>query len=73
MASYFHSIYIGHDHELTVLGALAVYWNTDTELLGTGSGADFGAEAQGIPHAELMTKLKNRIELDEKINIFSDL
>ncbi|GAM41640.1 late endosome to vacuole transport-related protein [Talaromyces pinophilus] len=56
----------GTTHKLAVLGALAVYWNTDTELLGTGSGADFGAEAQGIPHAELMDKLRDGIELDEK-------
>uniref|UniRef100_A0A093VF33 Vacuolar protein sorting-associated protein n=1 Tax=Talaromyces marneffei PM1 TaxID=1077442 RepID=A0A093VF33_TALMA len=35
-------------------------------LLGTGSGADFGAEAQGIPHTELMAKLRDGIELDEK-------
>jgi vacuolar protein sorting-associated protein 13A/C len=56
----------GTTHKLAVLGALAVYWNTDTELLGTGSGADYGAEAQGILHEELMTRLREGIELDEK-------
>ncbi|QKX55761.1 uncharacterized protein TRUGW13939_02859 [Talaromyces rugulosus] len=55
----------GNTHKLAVLGALAVYWNTDTELMGTGSGADFGAQAQGIEHGELMSRLKQGIDLDE--------
>ena len=52
-------------HKLAVLGALSVYWNTDSELLGTGRGSDIGAEAQGIGHAELMDKLKAGIGNDE--------
>lgn len=49
-------------HKLAVLGALSVYWNTDSELLGTGRGSDIGAEAQGIGHNELMERLKNSID-----------
>ena len=49
-------------HKLAILGALAVYWNTDSELLGTGRGSDIGAEAQGTSHAELMEKLKTTID-----------
>ncbi|KAL1985887.1 hypothetical protein VTN96DRAFT_7265 [Rasamsonia emersonii] len=56
----------GTTHKLAVLGSLAVYWNTDAELLGTGRGADIGAEAQGISYDELMSKLKEGIELDER-------
>lgn len=51
-------------HKLAVLGALSVYWNTDSELLGTGRGSDIGAEAQGIGHAELMQRLKTAIDSD---------
>lgn len=51
-------------HKLAVLGALSVYWNTDSELLGTGRGSDIGAEAQGIGHAELMERLKTAIDSD---------
>lgn len=51
-------------HKMAVLGALSVYWNTDSELLGTGRGSDIGADAQGIGYAELMQKLKNGIDSD---------
>lgn len=54
----------GTTHKLAVLGALAVYWNTDTELFGTGKGSDGGAEGQGISHADLMHKLKSAIGAD---------
>ncbi|OQE23254.1 hypothetical protein PENSTE_c009G01087 [Penicillium steckii] len=49
-------------HKLAVLGALSVYWNTDATLLGTGRGSDIGAEAQGISHDDLMTKLRDAID-----------
>ncbi|RAK82781.1 membrane morphogenesis protein VPS13 [Aspergillus fijiensis CBS 313.89] len=52
----------GTTHKLAILGALAVYWNTDAELLGTGRGSDVGAEAQGIEHAELLEKLRAGID-----------
>ncbi|KAF9888012.1 hypothetical protein FE257_009402 [Aspergillus nanangensis] len=52
-------------HKLAILGALAVYWNTDAELLGTGRGSDVGAEAQGTSHAELTEKLRSGIDDEE--------
>lgn len=52
-------------HKLATLGALTVYWNTDSELLGTGRGSDVGAEAQGISQAELMDKLRASIDSGE--------
>ncbi|PWY87578.1 vacuolar protein sorting-associated protein [Aspergillus heteromorphus CBS 117.55] len=51
-------------HKLAILGALAVYWSTDAELLGTGRGSDIGAEAQGIGHAELIDRLRKGIDED---------
>lgn len=55
----------GTTHKLAVLGALAIYWNTDAELLGAGRGSDIGAEAQGISHEELMAKLKAGVEVGD--------
>ncbi|KAL4891857.1 hypothetical protein BDV59DRAFT_59444 [Aspergillus ambiguus] len=52
----------GTTHKLAILGALAVYWNTDAELMGTGRGSDVGAEAQGTSHAELMERLRSGID-----------
>ena len=49
-------------HKLATLGALAVYWNTDATLLGTGRGSDIGADAQGITHDDLMNKLRDSID-----------
>ncbi|EEH20971.2 hypothetical protein PABG_03202 [Paracoccidioides brasiliensis Pb03] len=53
----------GTSHKLAVLEALAIYWNTDVELFGSGSGGD--AEAMGLSHAELMHKLRTTIEEGE--------
>ncbi|KAF2720194.1 vacuolar protein sorting-associated protein 13 [Polychaeton citri CBS 116435] len=50
----------GTTHKLATLGSLAVYWDTDTELLGTGSGQQSAAE-QGIDHDEIMTKFRDMI------------
>lgn len=55
----------GTTHKLAVLGALAVYWNTDAQLLGTGRGSDIGAEAQGLSHGDLMEDLRSAIDNDE--------
>ncbi|KAI9375312.1 hypothetical protein BJX61DRAFT_494673 [Aspergillus egyptiacus] len=52
-------------HKLAILGALAVYWNTDAELLGTGRGADVGAEAQGIDHVELLERLRSGVDNED--------
>jgi vacuolar protein sorting-associated protein 13A/C len=56
----------GTTHKLAVLGSLAVYWNTDTELMGTGRGTEIGVDAQGISYDELTIRLKQGIELDER-------
>lgn len=55
----------GTTHKLAVLGALAIYWNTDAELFGLGRGSEVGAEAQKKGHDELMLRLKEGIDLDE--------
>ena len=49
-------------HKLATLGSLAIYWNTDTALFGTGKGTDTGAEAQHVDHNELIEKFKDAIE-----------
>lgn len=54
----------GTTHKLAVLGALAVYWNTDAELLGTGRGSSVGADARGLTHSELSERLKSAIDND---------
>ena len=52
----------GTTHKLAVLNSLAVYWNSDAELFGTGKGGDVGAEAQEIDKDELIRKFKEGIE-----------
>ncbi|KAG9239707.1 putative vacuolar protein sorting-associated protein 13 [Amylocarpus encephaloides] len=50
----------GPTHKLATLGALAIYWNTDTSLLGTGR----EAEVEGVEvasHDEMMSKFKEMI------------
>lgn len=50
----------GPTHKLATLGALAVYWNTDTSLLGTGR----EAEVPGVDvasHEEMLEKFKEMI------------
>lgn len=47
-------------HKLAKLGALAVYWNTDTKLLGSGREVAADDEDQ-IPHVELIGKFKEMI------------
>ncbi|SMY22303.1 unnamed protein product [Zymoseptoria tritici ST99CH_1A5] len=47
-------------HKLATLGSLAVYWDTDTELLGTGTGQQ-DAKEQGIDHDQIMNKLRELI------------
>jgi vacuolar protein sorting-associated protein 13A/C len=51
---------VGPTHKLATLGALAVYWDTDTPLLGTGREAEVpGAEV--VPHDEMLTKFNEMI------------
>lgn len=52
-------------HKLVSLNALAVYWNTDATLFGTGTGTDVGAEAQGTSHENMVEKFRNAVEHGE--------
>lgn len=47
-------------HKLATLGSLAVYWDTDAKLLGTGKGSD-SREEQHIDPTEFIEKLKGMI------------
>ena len=51
----------GTTHKLATLGSLAMYWNTDAELFGSGKGGDVGADAQGADQEDLMKKLRDAI------------
>jgi vacuolar protein sorting-associated protein 13A/C len=55
----------GTTHKLAVLNALAIYWNTDAKLFGTGRGSQVGAEAQGAEPGELLNKFMNAIDGDD--------
>ncbi|KAI1407326.1 vacuolar protein sorting-associated protein 13 [Hypoxylon sp. FL1857] len=46
-------------HKLATLGALAVYWNTDTTLLGPGR--EVSKEDQAIPHDDMIKDFKEMI------------
>lgn len=56
----------GTSHKLAVLNSLAVYWNTDAELLGKGSKSDDDTENTSMSHDELMEHLRRYIEEGEK-------
>ncbi|KAI6856930.1 vacuolar protein sorting-associated protein 13, partial [Hortaea werneckii] len=47
-------------HKLATLGSLAVYWDTEASLLGTGTGEQ-PTKDQGISSAELKNKLRSLI------------
>ncbi|EER23514.1 vacuolar protein sorting-associated protein, putative [Coccidioides posadasii C735 delta SOWgp] len=47
-------------HKLAVLGALAVYWNTDAELFS--SGRSGGGESHTVSHEELVEKFRQAID-----------
>ncbi|OQO13215.1 hypothetical protein B0A48_01443 [Cryoendolithus antarcticus] len=47
-------------HKLATLGSLALYWDTDTKLLGTGTGQQ-DAKAQGIDHDDILKKFRDMI------------
>lgn len=49
-------------HKLAVLNSLALYWNSDADLFGTGKGGDVGAEAQDIDKDEMIRKFREGIE-----------
>lgn len=52
----------GTTHKLAILGALAIYWNTDAELLRTGRASDLGTD--GLTHEQLTERLKSAIVND---------
>ncbi|KAL2433872.1 Intermembrane lipid transfer protein VPS13 [Exophiala dermatitidis] len=52
----------GTTHKLAVLNSLALYWNSDAELFGTGKGGDVGADAQQLDKDEMIRKFKEGIE-----------
>lgn len=47
-------------HKLATLGSLALYWDTDTELLGTGTGQQ-DSKQQGIDRTALLDKFRELI------------
>ncbi|KAK5130736.1 hypothetical protein LTR08_001723 [Meristemomyces frigidus] len=47
-------------HKLATLGSLAVYWDTDTELLGKGTGSTSGKD-QGIDRQVMLDKFRELI------------
>lgn len=52
----------GTTHKLAVLNSLAMYWNSDANLFGTGKGDEVGSDAQEIDPQEMMRKFRDGIE-----------
>ena len=52
-------------HKLAVLNSLALYWNSDAELFGTGRGGDVGADAQEIEKDQMIQQFRDGIEKTE--------
>ncbi|KAL1297408.1 hypothetical protein AAFC00_004942 [Neodothiora populina] len=57
-------------HKLATLGALAVYWDTDTTLLGSGKGSQT-SEEQGIDHDDILQKFKDMIAKKDDTDLSS--
>lgn len=51
---------VGPTHKLATLGALAVYWNTDTSLMSTGREAEV-PDAKLLPHDKMLERFKEMI------------
>ncbi|KND86587.1 Vacuolar protein sorting-associated protein 13 [Tolypocladium ophioglossoides CBS 100239] len=47
-------------HKLATLGALAVYWNTDSELFGSGREAESAPE-KDMPHQDMVDKFRSMV------------
>lgn len=56
-------------HKLAKLGALAIYWDTDTTLIGKGEGSEVGADKQGTAHASFLKQIKSMIPQDDKADL----
>ncbi|KAI9821337.1 MAG: hypothetical protein M1826_000708 [Phylliscum demangeonii] len=52
---------VGPTHKLATLGALAIYWNTDTKLFGTGKGTATSFKDQGTSHETILEQLRRSI------------
>lgn len=52
---------VGVAHKLAVLEALAIYFNTDSKLMGTGREAEVPGASEVLSHAEMMKKFKEMI------------
>ncbi|KAI1002652.1 Vacuolar protein sorting-associated protein 13 [Podosphaera aphanis] len=50
----------GSTHKLATLGALAIYWNTDTKLMGSGRDAKV-TDVAATPHDEILENFKRMI------------
>lgn len=50
----------GSTHKLATLGSLAVYWDTDAKLIGTGTGTQDGKE-QDIDHSKFIDQFREMI------------
>lgn len=50
----------GTTHKLATLGSLAVYWDTDTELISDGTGTK-DAHEQGLEHGDIVQKFRDMI------------
>lgn len=59
----------GNTHKLATLGALAVYWDTDTKLLGSGRGSQT-ADEMGLSRDEILEKFREMIAKkdDQELN-----
>lgn len=51
----------GTTHKLATLGALAVYWNTDTDLLSTGREKEVHESTEVVSHDEMLKKFREMI------------
>ncbi|PQE10057.1 Vacuolar sorting-associated 13 protein [Rutstroemia sp. NJR-2017a BVV2] len=58
----------GTTHKLATLGALAVYWNTDTDLLGTGRESDVPGGKEVASHDEMLERFREMIVRGEDPN-----
>ncbi|TIA11816.1 vacuolar protein sorting-associated protein 13 [Aureobasidium pullulans] len=58
--TFIQSTAAGSTHKLATLGALAIYWDTDAKLLGSGKGSQT-AEEQGIDHSTIIDKFRDMI------------
>ncbi|RMD41253.1 hypothetical protein DV735_g3867, partial [Chaetothyriales sp. CBS 134920] len=57
-------------HKLAVLNSLALYWNSDADLFGTGRGEDVGPDAQHVDRDDLIRKFRQSIEYTEGFQYF---